>query len=94
MGSRLNIRQTGFNFSGFAKNAKIVHVDIDKSELNKFYLNTHMQINLDLRDFFRVSSNFIQSKKNNKYSRWLKWCNDIGKIIINEDFKKRKKRVL
>ena len=64
MGSRLNIRQTGFNFSGFAKNAKIVHVDIDKSELNKFYLNTHMQINLDLRDFFRVSSNFIQSKKN------------------------------
>lgn len=93
LGSRLNIRQTGFNFSGFAKNAKIVHVDIDKSELNKFYLNTHMQINLDLRDFFRVSSNFIQSKKNNKYSRWLKWCNDIGKkySIINEDFKKEKK---
>ena len=52
-----------------------------------------MQINLDLRDFFRVSSNFIQSKKNNKYSRWLKWCNDIGKnnFIINEDFKKEKR---
>ena len=51
LGSRLNIRQTGFNFEGFAKKAKVVHVDIDKSELNKFYLRSQIKIN-SLKDIF------------------------------------------
>ena len=96
LGSRLNIRQTGFNFSGFAKNAKIVHVDIDKSELNKFYLNTFMKINLDLRDFFKLSNSYLKNKDKKKNSHWISWCNSIGNkySIKQENFVHDKKGLL
>ncbi len=89
LGSRLNIRQTGFNFSGFAKNAKIVHVDIDKSELNKFYLNTYLKINMDLRNFFDLSSIYFHKNNNTKrLSDWVAWCIRIREkySIKNEKF--------
>lgn len=96
LGSRLNIRQTGFNFSGFAKNAKIVHVDIDKSELNKFYLNTFMKLNLDLRDFFKLSNSYLKNKDKKKNSQWISWCNSIGNkySIKQENFVHDKKGLL
>lgn len=88
LGSRLNIRQTGFNFDGFAKNAKVVHVDVDNSELNKFYLRTCMKINLDLRDFFKFSTSFLKNSNGTKYTKWISWCNSVGKkySIRNENF--------
>ena len=95
LGSRLNIRQTGFNFSGFAKNAKIVHVDIDKSELNKFYLNTFMKINLDLRDFFKLSNSYLKNKDKKKTLTGLVG-NSIGNkySIKQENFVHDKKGLL
>ena len=96
LGSRLNIRQTGFNFSGFAKNAKIVHVDIDKSELDKFYLDTFLKINLDLRDFFKLSSRYIKKKDKKRNTHWISWCNSIRKkySIKQENFVHDKKGLL
>lgn len=96
LGSRLNIRQTGFNFSGFAKNAKIVHVDVDKSELDKFYLNTFLKINLDLRDFFKLSSKYLKKKDKKRNSHWISWCNSIRKkySIKQENFVHDKKGLL
>lgn len=96
LGSRLNIRQTGFNFSGFAKNAKIVHVDIDKSELDKFYLDTFLKINLDLRDFFKLSSRYIKNKDKKRNTHWISWCNSIRKkySIKQENFVHDKKGLL
>ncbi len=97
LGSRLNIRQTGFNFSGFAKNAKIVHVDIDKSELNKFYLNTHMKINMDLRNFFNLASKYLYKNDNKKILlEWVAWCKRVKEkySIKNEKFIKDKKGLL
>jgi acetolactate synthase-1/2/3 large subunit len=97
LGSRLNIRQTGFNFSGFAKKAKVIHVDIDKSELNKFYLDSFMKINLDLRDFFYLSSIYLQTNNNKKrLSEWIVWCKRVEEkySIKNEKFTKDKKGLL
>jgi acetolactate synthase-1/2/3 large subunit len=96
LGSRLNIRQTGFNFSGFSKNAKIIHVDIDKSELNKFYLNTAIKLHLDLKDFFELANKYLKPRKTNCYSGWVNWCNDIKKqySIKNENFQNEKKGYL
>jgi len=94
LGSRLNIRQTGFNFAGFAKNAKVVHVDIDQSELDKYYLNSHMKINIDLRDFFKFSSNYLKINNNKKrFSSWIAWCNKVAEkySIKNESFLKESK---
>jgi acetolactate synthase-1/2/3 large subunit len=96
LGSRLNIRQTGFNFSAFAKNAKIIHIDIDKSELNKFYLNAYLKAEMDLRDFFRLSKEYIKLEREHKYDQWIDWCSEINKKynIKNELFNPDKKGFL
>lgn len=48
LGSRLNIRQVSYNWSDFAKNARVVHVDIDPAELDKHYLVSEVRIQADL----------------------------------------------
>lgn len=85
LGSRLNIRQTSFNWQSFAKGAVIVHVDIDKAELDKFYLHSNHKINLDLRHFFNAMT---MLKIHDNYHAWRKWCSDIGKKydVKNESF--------
>lgn len=93
LGSRLNIRQTSFNWDSFAKKAKIVHVDIDKSELDKFYLHTDHKLNIDLIDFFRVLSTLDMKDFYERFHAWRKWCSEIGKTysVRNESFAPSKK---
>ena len=51
LGSRLYVRQIGYNFKSFAKNAYKVYVDIDKGELNKPTLFPDMKVNTDVNLF-------------------------------------------
>ena len=44
----------------FARNAKKVMIDIDKSELDKFNLNIDLKININLNAFF---SHFLKLPK-------------------------------
>lgn len=71
IGSRLYVRQTGYNFEGFAKQAYKVHIDIDENELNKPTLFTNLKIHSDAKEFLRVlnSQNLPQTNK-----EWLSEC--------------------
>ena len=51
IGSRLYVRQTGYNFKSFAKNAYKVVVDIDNNELNKPTMSSDLKINSDAKIF-------------------------------------------
>tara|TARA_Y100000385_G_C13092502_1_gene639512 strand:- start:404 stop:2143 length:1740 start_codon:yes stop_codon:yes gene_type:complete len=51
LGSRLYVRQIGYNFKSFAKNAYKIYVDIDKRELNKPTLFPDMKVNTDVNLF-------------------------------------------
>lgn len=51
IGTRLALLQTGFNFSGYAKNAKHVMVDIDQAELDKPTLHPYLKVKCDAADF-------------------------------------------
>ena len=57
LGSRLNIRQISYNYENFAKNAKIIMVDIDKEELQKPTLNIDLPIHSDLGYFLKIVLN-------------------------------------
>ena len=57
LGSRLNIRQIGYNFKEFSKKSYKVMVDIDKEELNKKTLNIDLKINHDLKEFLKAMNN-------------------------------------
>ena len=51
IGTRLALLQTGYNFAGYAKNAKHVMVDIDQAELDKPTLHPYLKIKCDAGDF-------------------------------------------
>lgn len=76
LGSRLNIRQTGYNFDSFAPNAKKVMVDIDKEELNKKSLKIDLKINCHLNIFL---SELLKIKDNENYDfkQYLDWGKDL-----------------
>lgn len=51
LGSRLYVRQIGYDFKGFAKNAFKVYVDIDSEELNKPTLFPDIKVCSDVYNF-------------------------------------------
>tara|TARA_B100000767_G_scaffold265409_1_gene281438 strand:+ start:651 stop:1859 length:1209 start_codon:yes stop_codon:yes gene_type:complete len=93
LGSRLNIRQTSYNWKEFAKNATIISVDIDTLELKKNLIQIDFKVSMDLKKFFnKINKIKINTKnKNNvlKWIKWIHWCNYIRKEFTpkKEDYR-------
>ncbi|MDD3054021.1 MAG: thiamine pyrophosphate-binding protein [Endomicrobiaceae bacterium] len=75
IGSRNNIRQVSYNWENFAKNAKLVAIDIDKAELEKPTIKPYLKINADAKDFITKFINKL--KKIPIFSDWNNFCNSI-----------------
>ena len=54
IGSRLSIRQVGYNWSSWAREARVIMVDIDRAEMNKHTIHVDERIWADARDFCEV----------------------------------------
>jgi acetolactate synthase I/II/III large subunit len=77
LGSRLNIRQIGYNYNSFGKNKFFCYVDIDKAELNKPTLkNIDLKINVDLIDYFKFFKRKSENKNEN-HKKFLNWSKRI-----------------
>ena len=79
IGTRLSLLQIGYDIKQFAPKAKIIMVDIDKKELNKFKEKRFLKINSDTNDFV---NNLISNKfkfKNSNLNEWLKYCEKTKK---------------
>ena len=74
IGSRLYVRQTGYNFKSFADQAYKVHVDIDKDELNKPTLFSDLKIHSDAKKFIQK---IITEKIPVTNQEWIDQCNNI-----------------
>jgi len=72
LGCRLNIRQIGYEYKTFAREAKIVMVDIDEYELKKPTLDIHLPIQADLNDFLKVAKENLEKYNNKNYLEWAK----------------------
>jgi len=95
LGSRLDTRVTGGVPSSFARNSKVISVDVDKNELSKKRgLELHLKINSDLSDFFRVCNKEI---KNFKYTNsvWIEKCHKWKKQypLVQKEYYSQKKFV-
>lgn len=82
VGSRLNIRQTSYNWDAFAKNAWLAQIDIDPAELNKPTIKVDFGVESDLGDFFEVLEEELASIELPSYQAWAEWCQKTG-IIYN-----------
>lgn len=65
LGTRMQIRQTSFDYKMFAKNAKTIMVDIDKAELDKINFKPDIKVEADAKDFLESIL-----KKDIRLNRW------------------------
>jgi len=78
IGSRLNIRQTSYNWATFAKNAFVVHVDIDRAELDKPTFKADLSVMADVSSFIDGLENALDDNALPDYASWARWCREIG----------------
>lgn len=69
LGSRLDTRQTGTKPKTFAREAKIIHVDIDPHELNN-KIKADVAINSDVKDFLIVLNEYFNNYDKDKIEPW------------------------
>ena len=68
LGSRLDTRQTGTSLDTFAREAKIIQVDVDKNELGS-KIKIDIEINSDVKDFITTLNKY---EINIDTTEWLK----------------------
>jgi len=78
LGSRLNVRQTSYNWQSFAPRAFKIHVDIDAAEFQKPTVRPDMAIHGDLRHFLQE---LLRECDRTQYrpglhAPWLAWCHE------------------
>lgn len=80
IGTRLSIPMIGYVHQEFARKAKIVQVDIDKSELLKLKKKTYLGIKLDAFNFIKILNTKIKNNINQKHLiSWVKFSKNILK---------------
>ena len=73
IGSRMSIPQTGYNFDLFAREAKIIMVDIDETEMHKPSFNVELPIVADAGIFIQA---LLKRLDGEKRPDWLATCAD------------------
>ena len=74
IGTRISIRQVGYNWKTWAREAEVIMVDIDKAEMKKPTLHVEMPIWADAKDFL-TKMNALTTEKVFKGEDWLNICN-------------------
>lgn len=82
LGSRLSSRETGGDIRTWAREAKLVHVDVDKYESKKLTLlgrKPNLVINTDLENFLPQFTEFAKKNLSDcNYREWSQWI-DVRK---------------
>ncbi len=78
LGSRLNIRQTSYNWNSFARFATKIQVDVDPAELAKPLFHPDLPIHCDLKIFLREMARQLDQSpfSGTKSAGWLEWARE------------------
>jgi len=93
LGSRLNIRQIGYNYKEFSKKSFKIMVDVDEEELNKKTLDIDLKINYDLKEFLKEMNNSLKILNITEHKKYLAWCKKLNFSfpIFKQEYKNSKK---
>lgn len=82
LGSRLCIRQVGYNWKAFAREAFKIQVDIDPTELRKPTVHVDLPVCCDLRNFLEVLETQLDAEPldPSRHAHWLAWCKERGTL--------------
>lgn len=73
VGTRISIRQVGYNWKTWARAAEVIMVDIDQAELKKPTLHVEMPIWADAKDFLGKLDDMVQQPLSPR-QEWLETC--------------------
>ena len=75
IGTRISIRQTGYSFNTWAREAEVIMVDIDPAELKKHTIHVEMPVWADAKDFL-TTMNHCLDKEDKVFTgeEWLEIC--------------------
>ena len=97
IGTRLSIRQVGYNYKDWAKNAKVIMVDIDKEEFKKHTIHVDVAIHSDAKLFLEALEKKIDSMGEQcepiDTCDWIKTCNNWKekyKVVGPDKYNKKK----
>lgn len=79
LGSRLNIRQTGYTFKSFARDAFKIWVDVDEAELRRPTVQPDLPIVSDARLFLDEMEKQLDNWDASCFTNWLAWCKERQK---------------
>lgn len=82
LGTRLDTRQTGAKIDGFMPNGKIIHVDIDNSELECHRIENRIKLNMDVADY--LSAMEMENLEFSIDENWYIWLKNT-KLKYNQD---------
>lgn len=74
LGSRLSIRQVGYNYKTWAREAYTIVVDVDEDELKKPTIHVDMPICADVKDVMHVINEELGDVKLDTDEFWLNKC--------------------
>lgn len=86
VGTRISIRQVGYNWETWARAAEVIMVDIDKAEMKKHTIHVEMPIWADAKDFLTKLDNAATDLEPvNRNNEWLaicqKWKRDYPVVL-------------
>ncbi len=81
VGNRLSIRQVGYNYQTWAREAHVIMVDADPAELKKTTIHVETPVCADAKDFFEKMNNALSDEPAPVFcgESWLKTCADWKK---------------
>ncbi len=78
VGNRLSIRQVGYNWKTWAREAFVIDVDVDPAELKKTTIHVELPICADAKDFFTKLNEYLADEDKPVFgdNEWILKCNE------------------
>lgn len=93
VGSRLSIRQVGYNYKTWARNAYTIVEDIDPEELKKPSIHVDMPVWADARDLLEAMERNLEKETCKGKSEWIQCCQKWKEeypVVQEKHFKSQK----
>lgn len=76
VGNRLSIRQVGYNWKSWAREAYVIDVDVDPAELKKTTIHVDMPVCADAKDFFEKTEQLLNGESEPVFTGadWVSQC--------------------
>lgn len=79
VGSRLGVRQVGYDKNKWARESYVIMVDIDKGELTKPSIHVELPIQADAKKFLSKLVSYLKDKPVEMKKEWVDKCNEWKK---------------